>query len=397
MTPYASFTYFGILLYPIIPLIILGVVGSYALHPSARLARSWAALSMFLMLLIQYWGTITLWPGAVLQELWIVAAYAIYQVAVTRTFITMHSATKSRAPLFMAVALSLLPLALSKFTPLLAPGSAIGFLGISYVTFRALDVVFSIQDNVVNDVPTSQLLAFLLFFPTISSGPIDRYRRFSADWKRLRSRAQVIQDLDGAVQHIFTGLLLKFILAALLKQYVLDPVSTSEGPFATLGTMYAYSLYLFFDFAGYSALAIGVSYIFGIHTPENFRDPFRSPNIREFWNRWHISLSWWFRDHVYMRFVLAATRGRWFKGRNTASYAGFVLSFGLMGLWHGTAPHFLLYGLYHAALLIGYDVFTRLNREYVMWGESPPWQVANVVLTFHAVCFGFLLFSGRII
>ena len=73
--------------------------------------------------------------------------------------------------------------------------------------------------------------------------------------------------------------------------------------------MYAYSLYLFFDFAGYTAFAIGVGYLFGIHTPENFQRPFLARDIRDFWNRWHISLSWWFRDHVYMRFVMAASDG----------------------------------------------------------------------------------------
>jgi membrane protein involved in D-alanine export len=395
--PFATFTYFGILLYPVIPLIALALIGHNGLHPAARLARRWAVVGMVFMLLVQYWGTLTLWPGAAVQEIWLVAAYAAFQLLVTRTFVGLRRATKSRVVFFTAVGLSLAPLILAKAAPLVAPGSAIGFLGISYVTFRALDVIFNVQDGVVNEVPTGTLLAFLLFFPTISSGPIDRYRRFASDWKRFRSRAQVIQDLDGAVEHIFTGFLFKFILAALVKQYLLDPLTEHSDPLSTLGYMYAYSLYLFFDFAGYSAFAIGVSYVFGIHTPPNFRDPFLSPNIREFWNRWHISLSWWFRDHVYMRFVLAATRGRWFNDQNLASYGGFLLSFGLMGLWHGTAPNFLLYGLYHAVLLIGFDLFSRANRDYVMWGESLPWRIANVVVTFHAVCFGFLLFSGRII
>lgn len=397
MTPYASFTYFGVLLYPVIPLVVLGLASRMAFHPAARLARRWMALAMVFMLVVQYWGSVAPWPGAAVQELWIVATYAAYQLAVTRLFIAVRRTTKSPVPFVAAIGLTLLPLAIAKFSPLIAPSSAIGFLGISYVTFRALDVILSVHDEVIKNVANDSFLAFLFFFPTISSGPIDRYRRFVTDWKRFRSRAQFIQDLDRAVNYVFHGFLLKFILAALVKQYLLDPVAEDQGPLATLGYMYAYSLYLFFDFAGYSAFAIGVSYIFGIHTPENFRDPFLSPNIREFWNRWHISLSWWFRDHVYMRFVLAATRGRWFRDRNHASYAGFIVSFGLMGLWHGTALHFILYGLYHAALLIGFDIFSRLNRDYVMWGESRPWRVANVVITFHAVCFGFLLFSGRII
>ena len=160
--------------------------------------------------------------------------------------------------------------------------------------------------------------------------------------------------------------------------------------------MYGYSLYLFFDFAGYSAFAVGVSYLLGIHTPENFNRPFLAGNIKDFWNRWHISLSTWFRDHVYMRFMLAATKGRWFTGKYTASYLGFFLTFGLMGLWHGIEPYYLLYGLYHGTLLVGHDLFTRWNKPRRVWGNGPLWRAAGTLVTFHLVCLGFLLFSGRI-
>jgi membrane protein involved in D-alanine export len=160
--------------------------------------------------------------------------------------------------------------------------------------------------------------------------------------------------------------------------------------------MYAYSLYLFFDFAGYTAFAVGVSNLFGIHSPENFRRPFLARDIRDFWNRWHISLSWWFRDHVYMRFVLAATRGRWFGDRYLASYAGFFLSMGLMGLWHGFEAQYIGYGLYHGALLTAHDVFSRWNKLHQVWGEGPVWRAAGIVLTIQAVCFGFLIFSGHL-
>ena len=160
--------------------------------------------------------------------------------------------------------------------------------------------------------------------------------------------------------------------------------------------MYGYSLYLYFDFAGYSAFAVGVSYLLGIHTPENFNRPFLAGNIKDFWNRWHISLSTWFRDHVYMRFMLAATKGRWFTGKYTASYLGLFLTFGLMGLWHGIEPYYLLYGLYHGTLLVGHDLFTRWNKPRRVWGNGPLWRAAGTLVTFHLVCLGFLLFSGRI-
>jgi membrane protein involved in D-alanine export len=160
--------------------------------------------------------------------------------------------------------------------------------------------------------------------------------------------------------------------------------------------MYAYSLYLFFDFAGYSAFAVGFSYLLGVRTPENFDRPFLARNVRDFWNRWHIGLSTWFRDHVTMRFMMAATKGRWFKRKLTAPYLGLFLGFGLMGLWHGTALHYLVYGAYHAALLVGHDLFVRWNKRRKLWGDGPVWRAAGVVVTFHLVCFGFLIFSGHV-
>jgi membrane protein involved in D-alanine export len=241
-----------------------------------------------------------------------------------------------------------------------------------------------------------QYLAYLFFFPTISSGPIDRYRRFEKDWQHRRTRAEFLQDLDGAVQRVFTGFLYKFILAALIQQYWLDPVSQRSDALGIASYMYAYSLYLFFDFAGYSMFAIGFSYLFGIHSPENFNRPFLAHDIRDFWNRWHMSLSTWFRDHVYMRFVIAGTKGRWFQDGYLTSYLGFFVMFGLMGLWHGTAVHYLVYGLYHAVLFTLHDLFRRFNRVRRVWGEGPLWRAAAIFVTFNLVCFGFLIFSGRL-
>src|SRR5213079_2515277 len=175
---------------------------------------------------------------------------------------------------------------------------------------------------------------FLFFFPTISAGPIDRYQRFAADWRKRRTRAEFLIDLDSAVHRIFRGFLYKFIVAALIKQYWLERAASSGSLMALVSYMYAYSFYLFFDFAGYSAFAIALSYLFGIHTPENFDRPFLARNIRDFWNRWHISLSWWFRDHIYMRFVMAASKRHWFKNKYVVSPLGFFMTFGLMGLWH---------------------------------------------------------------
>jgi membrane protein involved in D-alanine export len=389
MTPYADFTYFGLLLYPIVPTIILGLFG--------RAMRRWILLVTLAALAVQYSAALRLWPHADMREIWVVISYALVQWLVAVWFIWVRARASRRWPFYLALALALLPLVLTRLLPLFRPGSLVGFVGISYITFRSLDVLFGIQDRVIARLPIDQYCAYLLFFPAISAGPIDRYRRFSKDWERRRSREEFLQDLDSGVHLFFNGFLYKFILAYLVKQYWMDPAAQGADLSHMISYTYAYSFYLFFDFAGYSAFAIGLSYLFGVHTPKNFNRPFLASDIREFWNRWHISLSTWFRDHVYMRFVMAAAKGRWFRHKQVASYLGFFLSMGLMGLWHGAQAHYILYGLYHGALLTGSDMAGRWNKQRRLWGEGPLWRAAGVFVTFNLVCFGFLIFSGHLL
>jgi membrane protein involved in D-alanine export len=191
--------------------------------------------------------------------------------------------------------------------------------------------------------------------------------------------------------------LYKFVLAALIQQHWMDPVAQQAGLLPVASYMYAYTLYLFFDFAGYSSFAVGFSYLLGIRTPENFDRPFLARDIRDFWNRWHMSLSFWFRDHIYNRFIFSALKGRWFRDPRVASSVGYLLTMGLMGLWHGTALHFLAYGLYHGILLA---VTSTLDRRYkanrLLNSPAWPWRLASIFLTVHLVAFGLLIFSGRL-
>jgi membrane protein involved in D-alanine export len=401
MIPYADFLYFGILLYIALPTLLIRRLLGFS--------RAWVLLANAAMLVVQYGTVVHFLPMttpegvgsavsgrlAEVRQIWVVLACGLFQWAVAQSFLFLRTRTTRYWPYPAALLLTLLPLIASRFLPMAIPGSHIGFLGISYVTFRSLDVIFGIRDRLIVTLPAGQFFAFLVFFPTISSGPIDRYRRFGEDWNRPHRPGDFWKDLDGAVHHVFTGFLYKFILAALIHTYWIDRLG-GGGFLNTVAYMYGYSLYLYFDFAGYSAFAVGVSYLLGIHTPENFDRPFLARNIRDFWNRWHISLSTWIRDHIYMRFMLAAAKGRWFKGKYTASYLGFFLGFGLMGLWHGIEPYYLLYGLYHGGLLVGHDLFTRWNKTRRVWRDGPIWRAAGTLVTFHLVCLGFLLFSGRI-
>jgi membrane protein involved in D-alanine export len=387
MIPFANFSFFGFMLYAVVPTVLLGIVG--------RAGRRWALFITILYLIVQFRDRLNVTPYFSLPNLVIVSGYAIFEWLVATLFLRARLQAKSKRQFYGAFLLALAPLAASKFLPLTFPGVEFGFLGISYITFRVLDVLFCIQDGLIKSLPATELFAYLFFFPTISAGPIDRYRRFDGDWKLRRSRQDFLIDLDIALERTFRGFLYKFILAALIKRFWVDQ-ATGGSFLQILAYMYGYSLYLFFDFAGYSAFAIAFSRLFGIRTPENFDRPFLAHNIREFWNRWHITLSFWFRDHVYMRFLLTAIKGRWFKNDQIASYLGFFLSFGLMGLWHGTAVHYLIYGCYHAGLFTGHDLFLRWNKKRQWWGTGPVWRFTSILVTANLVCFGFLIFSGRL-
>jgi membrane protein involved in D-alanine export len=419
VTPYDSFSYFLFLLYPLAIALVLGLV---------RLLGARAILLLSVGVLVFQFGNPLGDPGARaagLHQLKFLAGYACGSTAVVLAFAALRR--RGRRPLLFsgAVGLTLLPLVAVKLSPLLAahdwlrrfgivaaksgaagplPPStglfdAFGFLGVSYMTFRAIDAIISIQDGVVKEAPTARgIAAYLLFFPTISAGPIDRYRRFTEELKRLpRSRGAYLADVEAGIQRIAQGFLYKFIIAFLIYRHALAPASTMPGWGGELRYMYAYSFYLFFDFAGYSAFAIGVGRFLGITVPENFNKPFLSRDFREMWNRWHMSLSFWLRDHVYMRFLLLATRRKWFGGnRNTANYASLMVTFGLMGCWHGLVLHYIVYGLYQGGMMVSYDLVGRWNRRRKFIALGRRTDVLGWLLTFNLFCFGLLIFSGRL-
>lgn len=391
MMPYSNLLYFAVVLYPATATLV-----ARALFGRGTGWR-WILGASAAMLVIQFWRPIPVLPGLRMREIAIVAGYAVLQWVILRLFTQRRAHGKSTVALGIAIVAAIVPLAAVKLAPVFAPGSMPGFLGISYVTFRVLDVLLGIHDGLVDRVPPGRYLAFLFFFPTISAGPIDRYRRFDEERQATRSRADVLRDLETSVHLFINGLWLKFVLAAVVKEYWLDPSANASGALAMISYMYAYSAYLFFDFSGYSDFALAISHVFGVHPPENFRRPYLARNIADFWNRWHISLSHWFRDNIYMRVTIAAARRRWFGSTAAASTFAFFVTFGLMGLWHGVTLHYALYGLFHAALLSAHTVLTRWGRRSTWWGRGRWWPLMSWCVTFNLVCFGFLLFSGRLV
>ncbi len=410
MIPYASFLYFAVAgLYVLLPVLLIRSVRSAS---PALLKQCCIVATTLVMLAVQYYAPFDEKATSSLRQIWAVGVFLLVQYVLARALLACRLRSKTKWPGHVAVTLAVLPLLIAKLLPAnsgataAGPVGAIGatglveFIGLSYATLKAVDVLIGIHDGLVKSLPPGRYFAFLFFFPTVSSGPIDRYRRFSDDWSKGDTRADVAHGFDAAIHRLFTGFFYKFILAYLVNKYWLEKIPASPTLGYTVSYMYGYSLYLFFDFAGYSAFAIAFSLMLGVRTPENFQRPFLSRNIKEFWTRWHITLSTWFRDFIYMRFLLMAFKKKWFKDKRHAAYAANFLTFGVMGFWHGTQTHYLIYGLYHACLITGHDIFAHWNQPRPdapgrLWKETLPWQIAGIVVTSHAVAFGFLIFSGR--
>ncbi|MED1038761.1 D-alanyl-lipoteichoic acid biosynthesis protein DltB [Bacillus mycoides] len=384
MTAYGSFYFFAIVGILLIPTIIAGLKG--------KMLRKYNAVLTLVMLVIIFSDK----PKQAIM----LAAFIIWQYALIKGYLMLRKQNNSTFRFYMAVILSILPLVLAKIAPFVPELKFVVFLGMSYVTFRAVQMVFEVRDNLIKELSFFNFWEFVLFFPAISTGPIDRYRRFQKDIQKPPSAEEYQNLLYTGLNRIFQGFLYKFIIAYLIKQYFMDPAFAQQDTIlSNMIYMYSYSLYLFFDFAGYSSFVIGVSYMMGIKTPENFNKPFISRNIKDFWNRWHMSLSFWFRDFIYMRFVFFATKKKLIKNRYTISYIGAFLNFFIMGIWHITGEHvyqYIIYGLYHAALFILFDIFERRNKKHKFWPNNKFTHVLAIVITFHVVCFGFLIFSGHL-
>ncbi|MFD6506817.1 MULTISPECIES: D-alanyl-lipoteichoic acid biosynthesis protein DltB [Bacillus] len=384
MTAYGSFYFFAIVGILLIPTIIAGFKG--------KMLRKYNAFLTLVMLVIIFSDK----PKQAIM----LAAFIIWQYALIKGYLMLRKQNNSTFTFCIAVILSILPLILAKIAPFVPELHFIVFAGMSYVTFRAVQMVFEVRDNLIKELSFFNFWEFVLFFPAISSGPIDRYRRFQKDIQKPPSAEEYQKLLYTGLNRIFQGFLYKFIIAHLITTYLVKAVFANQDTLlSNVIFMYATSMQLFFDFAGYSAFVIGISYMMGIKTPENFNKPFLSRNIKDFWNRWHMSLSFWFRDFIYMRFVFFATKKKLIKNRYTISYIGAFLNFFIMGIWHiqGSAvAQYVIYGLYHAALFILFDIFERKNKKHKFWPNNKFTHVLAIVITFHVVCFGFLIFSGHL-
>ena len=241
-----------------------------------------------------------------------------------------------------------------------------------------------------------------MFAPSATSGPIDQPKRFI---EQLLDPGKL--DLDRvvyAMYRIATGVIFKFVIADTLSEvsdaFVADALAVSLKRCLYFGPYY--SFWLYFDFAGYSHIAIGAAYLFGVKCMENFAAPLLRPNISEFWRAWHISLTTFLRTYIFLPCAY-----RWSKtlGPQRAAYAATVLAFAVCGVWHGDGLNFLLWGLYHGMLLSLHQAFLYNTRKVKFfaklrkkrWLAVPAWAFTFVLVSLGWFPFAFSITELRTI
>ncbi|RSI87383.1 D-alanyl-lipoteichoic acid biosynthesis protein DltB [Streptococcus mitis] len=316
-------------------------------------------------------------------------SFVIYQYFLV--FLAQRREAKRLKPL---VFLSIFPLVINKVFALTSL-HLLAFIGISYMSFKTIQIMLEILDGLIKEkISIKDYLQFLLFFPTVSAGPIDRSRRFLKEINEIMPRKEYLELAGDGVYRIVLGLLYKVVLSTYVYQMLLALNNTGTVIYS-IKYMYLYTLYLFFDFAGYSLMAVGSSNILGIQTPMNFNKPFLSVDIKDFWTRWHITLSTWLRDFVFSRVLMQVIRKKWFKNRlHNATYA-YMVNMLVMGFWHGLSVSYIVYGFYHGVLMAGFEVYQKKSNFYKKNKNKDWYKLLSWFVTMNLVMIGFFIFSGE--
>ena len=316
-------------------------------------------------------------------------AFIVYQYFLV--FLAQRIEAKWLKPLLF---LSILPLVINKVFALTSL-HLLAFIGISYMSFKTIQIVLEISDGLIKEkISVKDYLQFLLFFPTVSAGLIDRSRRFLKEINDVMPRKEYLELAGDGVYRIVLGLFYKVVLSTYVYQILLALSNTGTVVYS-IKYMYLYTLYLFFDFAGYSLMAVGSSNILGIQTPMNFNKPFLSVDIKDFWTRWHITLSTWLRDFVFSRVLMQVIRKKWFKNRlHNATYA-YMVNMLVMGFWHGLSVSYIVYGFYHGVLMAGFEVYQKKSNFYKKNKNKNWYKLLSWFVTMNLVMIGFFIFSGE--
>src|SRR5919198_430122 len=254
-------------------------------------------------------------------------------------------------------------------------------VGISFYTFMAISYVVDTYRGVLVPASFARFAVFQAFFPHLVAGPIVRASELLPQLERPRDPRNV--DVSRAIALIVSGLFLKVVIANHLASHIVDDVFAAPDTHSSLEVLvgvYGYAVQIFADFCGYTNIAIGVALLLGFEFPQNFASPYAAVSLRDFWRRWHMTLSRWLRDYLYVS--LGGNR----RGR-LLTYRNLMLTMLLGGLWHGAAWTFVVWGGIHG---LGLAIERAL-------GWTPTSRLAvwlGRLITFHVVCFGWIFFRA---
>ncbi|MEG2366369.1 MAG: MBOAT family protein [Alistipes sp.] len=265
-------------------------------------------------------------------------------------------------------------------------------VGISFFVFQSLSYTIDIYRRELRPLDRwTDYVFYLSFFPQLVAGPIVRACDFIP---QIRKPLLVSREMFGTgIFLILTGLFKKAVISDYISLNFVDRIFDEPllySGFECLAGIYGYALQIYCDFSGYSDMAIGIALLLGFRFPKNFDAPYKSATITEFWRRWHISLSTWLRDYLYIS--LGGNR----KGR-VRTYINLFITMLLGGLWHGAAIRFLLWGAMHGVALALHKLWltlfpsAKIAGSQMKWG----WRVVGIIFTFNLVCLGWLMFRAE--
>ncbi len=345
-------------------------------------------LALLLLVAALNWGTVRLVTSSEREATrkWLVAGDVALHVCLLAFY-------KYAEPLFLL--LTELPLGngcLHQWLMESGMGDVVLPAGLSFYSFMGLSLVIDhYRDRPLPPRSFPDVLAYVSFFPTIMAGPIMRGQQFFPQLQRTRAEAS---DFNEGICYILSGLFKKVVLATFLSRNLVDPLfemPDSYSSTAALVGIYAYTIQILCDFSGYTDLAIGIARLMGFRLPQNFESPYRSLNLQEFWRRWHITLSLWLRDYLYIP-MGGSRRGN--------RYANLIVTMVIGGLWHGSGLNFLIWGFFHGLGLAVVHAFHSLRERMSLFSRfvGRGWSIAGKVLawvlTFHSVAILWVFFRA---
>ncbi|MFY4807812.1 MBOAT family O-acyltransferase [Aliarcobacter butzleri] len=272
-------------------------------------------------------------------------------------------------------------------------------IGISYITFRTIQAIVDSQNY--GKLSFMEFTSFLLFPTTLLAGPIDRSYRFQEDLKKGYENL-TLQNVGKGWDILIVGVLFKFVIAQLVAMYWLARIDENSTNFLDMAnSAYSYTTYLFFDFAGYSAMAVGLSFMIGIFIPMNFNHPYLAPNPQDFWRRFHITLGTWLTDYFFKPLYKYLHKYPYLKNRKLLlQNIAITCTFLLMGMWNGLTWYFIFSGFL-------FGIYSSIHNAYVLYVKKGGYDYFSFFpeiisinlkrfLMINGAVFALYFFSGRV-